>query len=48
LIELTECLAPKYVIPIHHDIPPWEADPEELRGRVNGEVIIPTEWMEFA
>ena len=47
LIGLTERLAPKYVIPIHFDIPPWEANPEELRGRVSGEVIVPTEWVEF-
>jgi len=48
LISLVEELNPRYVIPIHHDIPPWEADPEELRGRVSGEVIVPTEWMELA
>ncbi len=47
LIGLTERLAPKYVIPIHFDIPPWEANPKELRGRVSGEVIVPTEWVEF-
>ncbi len=48
LIDLVKGLSPRYVIPIHHDIPPWEADPEELRGRVSGEVIVPTEWMELA
>ncbi|MDH7485684.1 MAG: MBL fold metallo-hydrolase [Anaerolineae bacterium] len=47
LIELTRSLAPRYVIPIHHDIPPWEADPEQLRGQVRGEVVVPIEWMEF-
>lgn len=47
LIELTSSLAPRYVIPIHHDIPPWEADPEALRGRIRGELVVPIEWTEF-
>jgi L-ascorbate metabolism protein UlaG (beta-lactamase superfamily) len=48
LVSLVEGLGPRYIIPIHHDIPPWEADPEELRGLVSGEVIVPTEWIELA
>jgi len=47
LIELTESLSPKYVIPIHHDIPPWEADPVELVGCVRAQVVLPAEWVEF-
>jgi L-ascorbate metabolism protein UlaG (beta-lactamase superfamily) len=47
LIGLAHSIAPRYVIPIHHDIPPWRADPELLRGRVSGEVVVPLDWMEF-
>ena len=48
LIALANRLAPRYVIPIHHDIPPWEADPTELEGEVEGQVILPTEWVELS
>ena len=47
LIDLVEGLGPRYVIPIHHDIPLWEADPEDLRGRLNSELVIPIEWLEL-
>ncbi len=47
LIKLVDRLAPRYVIPIHFDIPPWEADPEELRGRISSQLIVPTEWVEL-
>lgn len=47
LIALTEGLGPRYVIPIHHDIPPWEADPEELVRCVGAQVVLPAEWVEF-
>lgn len=48
LVGLSHSLAPRYVIPIHHDIPPWEADPEELQGQVGAQVVVPIEWFEFA
>jgi L-ascorbate metabolism protein UlaG (beta-lactamase superfamily) len=47
LTALVEGLRPRYVIPIHHDIPPWEADPEELRGRLSSELVIPIGWVEL-
>ncbi len=42
-----EVVGQHHVIPIHHDIPPWEADPAELEGHVEAEVIVPTEWVEL-
>ncbi len=48
LIDLVEGLGPRYVIPIHHDIPLWEADPEDLRGLLNSKLVIPIEWVELA
>jgi len=45
LVNLTEQLAPRYIIPIHYDISPWEADPMDLEGRVKGEVVVPREWV---
>jgi len=47
LTALVESLHPRYVIPIHHDIPPWQADPQELVERVSAQVVVPTEWVEF-
>jgi len=47
LIGMVNRLRPRYVIPVHHDIPPWEADPEELRGQIDSELIIPTEWVDL-
>lgn len=47
LINLVEGLGPRYVIPIHHDIPLWEADPEDLQGRLNSELVIPIGWVEL-
>ena len=47
MIALANRLKPRYVIPIHHDIPPWEADPADLEGRVGAEVIVPTEWVDL-
>lgn len=47
LIDLVEGLGPRYVIPIHHDIPLWEADPEDLQGRLNSELVIPIGWVEL-
>jgi len=45
LVALANQLKPRYVIPIHHDIPPWEADPAGLEGRVEADVVVPTEWV---
>lgn len=47
LINLVEELGPRYVIPIHHDILPWGADPEDLQGRLNSELVIPVGWVEL-
>ena len=37
----------RVIIPIHHDTPPWEADPGELVGCVGAQVVLPAEWVEF-
>ncbi|MBL7183130.1 MAG: hypothetical protein ISS50_01640 [Anaerolineae bacterium] len=45
--QKSRSLRHSHVIPIHHDIPLWEADPEDLRGRMNGELVIPIGWAEL-
>lgn len=47
LVALANRLNPKAVIPIHHDLPGWEANPEELRGKIDGELVISREWVEL-
>ena len=47
LCRMADELNPKYVLPIHFDIPGTEADPQELMGRVKAEVLIGDQWHRF-
>ena len=47
IITMVEQLSPKYVIPIHFDIPGFEAEPEELNRRIQAEVLTGNEWHYF-
>jgi len=47
ILTMVEQLSPKYVIPIHFDLPGTEADPAELNGRLHAEVLGGYEWHYF-
>jgi L-ascorbate metabolism protein UlaG (beta-lactamase superfamily) len=46
-LTMVEQLSPKYVIPIHFDLPGTEADPAELNGRLHAEVLSGYDWYHF-
>lgn len=45
-IKLANRINPKYIIPIHFDIP-MIIEPEEIRKLVNAEIIIPREFIKL-
>ena len=47
MIALVEQLRPRYVLPVHHDIPPLDADPCALVGRTQAEVLCGGRWYEL-
>ena len=47
LIQLAEQFGSPYVLPVHHDMPPNDADPEELRGRLEATVLDGEGWHVF-
>lgn len=47
LIKMTHQLAPSYVLPIHHDMPPTDADPKALYGRLLAKILTGEDWFIF-
>jgi L-ascorbate metabolism protein UlaG (beta-lactamase superfamily) len=47
LIRMAERFAAPYIIPIHHDLPRSEADPIELNGRLQAEILCGNDWFVF-
>ena len=47
LIKMIKQLSPKYILPIHYDLPGTEAAPSELTGRVDQEVLMEGKWHDF-
>ncbi len=47
LIRLAEQFGAPYVIPVHHDMPPNDADPGELRGRLEATILDGSGWHTF-
>lgn len=47
IIKLVKQLAPKYILPIHYDLPGMEAMPTELIGRVDQDVLLEGKWHGF-
>lgn len=48
VVRMANQFEAKYVIPIHHDLPGTEADPAELNGHLNAEVLNGTAWHHFS
>ena len=47
LIQLAGQFCAPYVLPIHHDIPPHDADPAALRGRLPATILDGCGWYTF-
>ena len=47
LIKMVEQLSPKYLLPIHNDLPGMEANPTELTSRVDQDVLLEGKWHYF-
>ena len=47
MIRLANQFDARYVLPIHYDLPYSEADPLELRGTINAEVLDSDQWHHF-
>ena len=47
MILLAQGLAAPYVLPVHHDLPGYEADPQALKGRIAAEILGGTGWYNF-
>jgi len=48
IVKMVKKLAPKYILPIHYDLPGTEAIPSELIGRVDQDVLIEDKWHYFS
>ncbi|MCA9943050.1 MAG: MBL fold metallo-hydrolase [Ardenticatenaceae bacterium] len=47
LIEMARQFAPSYVLPVHHDMPPTDADPQALNGRLSAKILTGEDWFTF-
>ncbi len=47
IIELVKKISPKYVLPIHYDLPQMEADPGELAKILDCNVLLDMHWHSF-
>lgn len=47
LLRIAEQLAPHYVLPIHYDLPPSDADPRVLEAQLRAHLLLGTGWHYF-
>ena len=47
LIRIAEQFSAPYVLPVHHDLPHSEADPQALNGRLAAEILDGNGWYSF-
>jgi len=47
MIALAQQVGAPYVLPVHHDMPPFDADPRELIGRLDAHVLCGDDWHEI-
>jgi len=47
LLLMAEQLGPHYVLPVHHDMPPSDADPHMLQARITAQVLSDPRWYYF-
>ena len=47
LVKMAQRFDPAYVLPVHHDMPPSDADPKELRDQLKAKVLTGHDWFTF-
>jgi L-ascorbate metabolism protein UlaG (beta-lactamase superfamily) len=47
VVEMAGRFGAKYILPVHHDMPPSDADPAELFGYLEAEILMGNGWHGF-
>jgi len=47
IVSLIKNISPKYVLPVHYDLPGTEADPKELSNLLSCQILSGDNWHEF-
>lgn len=47
IVSLVKSISPKYVLPVHYDLPGTEADPKELNDLLHCQILLGNNWHEF-